>query len=505
MHQKKETVMTKTRSLTIIIVASFLISILFSSMLSFAGEKLSFTAYYPSPTGFYHRLNSTYLSVSDTMHVGKQLNIGLINPDSNADVNIVSLNDSASLVLLGDNDDYSYATLALATPSDSMYSTDPNFWLMSHVAMPGDEHKLAHMYHGSEMDEDEFVTPLVMNPNGDIVFYGNVTIPNGRMSIGISSIRDHGLVVKRDFEDEDNAYGILARVIQQPTASGDHNIAGLKSGAIADLSSGDNTGSIQGIHSQVFLKSSGTLNEAYGAKIEVGLDADYGTIDKVYGVRIAASDISSPINGDIKTVSLLRLHSEPFITPGNLRYGIYQAGTDDKNYFAGRVGIDVFNLGTHLLTVDGGVRIYTTGNDNNFEVCDNDKGDGGCNVISYDFESGRVFLGNKNASGSEPEVIINGDLQIEEKIIGLSNSFRTVEEINDCGQCAEAFCPCDEEAKCNAEEDLINGGCEFESDNTEIKTNSPHHNGGRWLCGQKGNSQDGTALITRAYAICLQE
>jgi len=502
MHQKKETVMTKTRSLTIIIVASFLISILFSSMLSFAGEKLSFTAYYPSPTGFYHRLNSTYLSVSDTMHVGKQLNIGLINPDSNADVNIVSLNDSASLVLLGDNDDYSYATLALATPSDSMYSTDPNFWLMSHVAMPGDEHKLAHMYHGSEMDEDEFVTPLVMNPNGDIVFYGNVTIPNGRMSIGISSIRDHGLVVKRDFEDEDNAYGILARVIQQPTASGDHNIAGLKSGAIADLSSGDNTGSIQGIHSQVFLKSSGTLNEAYGAKIEVGLDADYGTIDKVYGVRIAVKDNSST-GGTINSAALVYLDPITLNVQGDLGYAIKQGGSTDINYFAGRVGIGTSDTTTHSLTVNGGAYMPR----GHFEVCDDTKGVGNCSIINYNFDSGRVFLGNKDGSGTEPEVTVTGDLCIDQTgsnfVFGISNSISSLaEEINDCGECSEATCTCDEEATCETHEIVISGGCEFESDDTRVIKNRPDFTDRRkWLCSQEGS----TALITRAYAICLNE
>jgi len=494
--------MTKTRSLTIIIVVGFLVSILFSSMFSFAEEKLSFTAYYPSPNGYYNRLNSTFLSVSDTANVGKQLNIGLANPESNADVNIVSPNDSASLVLLGDNDTYSYATLALANPSDDGTSTNPTVWLMSHSAIPAEKHNLKYMYHGSEMDEGVFVTPLVMNPNGDIVFYGNVTIPNGRMSIGNDTITDHGLFVKRDFEDEDNVAGILASATQKPTTSGAYNIAGLKSEAIADLSSGDNTGSIKGIHSQALLKSSGTLQEAYGANIEVGLDADYGTIDKVYGVRIAVKDNSST-GGTINSAALVYLDPITLNVQGDLGYAIKQGGSTDINYFAGRVGIGTSDTTTHSLTVNGGAYMPR----GHFEVCDDTKGVGNCSIINYNFDSGRVFLGNKDGSGTEPEVTVTGDLCIDQTgsnfVFGISNSISSLaEEINDCGECSEATCTCDEEATCETHEIVISGGCEFESDDTRVIKNRPDFTDRRkWLCSQEGS----TALITRAYAICLNE
>ena len=500
--------MTKTRSLTIIIATGFLVSILFSAMFSFAEERMTFTAYYPAPNAYYNKLNATELSVTNNVFVGNQLNIGSADTGSTADLNIISPDNSAALMLLGDNDPFAYATIALASPSSVTNSTDPNVWIMAHFAMSGNDHKLGYMYHGSGTGEDAFVVPLAMDTNGDVAFYGNVTIPVGRMSIGLNGITDHGLFLKRDFEDEDNAYGILARTTQRPTTIGDHNIAGLKTEAIAYLDSADNTGSIQGLYSQALLKSPGTLYKAYGANIEVGLDGTSasGTIDYAYGVRIAAIDTSFPVlNGSINHVTLLKLDPIALNVPWDQKYAIYQGAGGDKNYFAGHVEIgNVLSPSKdYKLDVRGGARIVSNSDQRNFIVLAETKS-GTSEVIKYDHSPGRLYLGNKGGSGSDPEVTVTGELLVEERVIGLSHSINPVEEEKDCGLCAEhTTCPCNQDAECETYEIAIGGGCEFESDDTEVRNNRPDNH--KWLCSQDGNSDDGTALITRAYAICLQE
>jgi len=136
-------------------------------MFSFAEEQLTFTAYYPSPTGFYYRLNTTYLSVSDTAFIGKQLNVGSNTPNSDADVNIISPDDSASLVLIGVNDTYSYADLSLAAFEPSA-SNDPHIWVMTHSAQAPDEHKLIYRHHESGSGPGNFPAVLTMDTNGNV-------------------------------------------------------------------------------------------------------------------------------------------------------------------------------------------------------------------------------------------------------------------------------------------------------------------------------------------------
>jgi len=509
--------MTKTRSLTIIIVVGFLVSILFSSMFSFAEEKISLTSYFPAPNAFYYRLNSTFLSISDTAHVGKQLNIGSAT-DSNADINIISPDNSAALVLLGDNDPDSYATLTLAHHDPQGSKSDSNDWIISHSAITTEKHNLTYAYHSSDMEHDRRpVTTLVMTPDGDVAFYGNVTMPqtyeqlqwnpSGRMSIGHDTITDQWLFVKRDLEDENNVAGILASATQKPTATGDHTIAGLKNEVNAYLQSGDNTGSIKGIHSQAFLKSSGTLNEAYGANIVVGLDAPSPiTIDWAYGARIAIVDNAG---GTINNYAVLYLDSMPSTIPSDTRFAIYQSGTKDKNYFQGRVGIGTSDTTSRSLTVNGGAKILTIsktgGNDNNFVVSDTQEGE--TSPIIYNYVAGQVSLGNRSGSKSEPEVTVTGDLKVEEKVKGLWRSIREINSSRNCGGCTKGkICPCNAEAQCQSNEIVIGGGCNFDSCDRLVRKNRPDFAGGKWLCHQESSSDNCLATAdTTAYAICLRK
>ena len=432
--------MIKTRSFTIVIVLGFLASILFSAMFSFAEEKLTFTAYYPSPNGYYNQLNATDLTVMNDARVGNHLRLGMTN-DYNVDISVVSPSDPAELVLQGapgSNDAYARVVLASNTVPN-----DPNAWLIDQSAQSGNENKLIYRYHATssgsspEMltldtqgnmgigtthpstklyindtrrdlihlessneagtgimfqnthadmganqyfgmgwggstandrrdklnfwyggDNTNYVTPPIMTLHNN----GNITIPNGRMTIGYDTVGSHGLQVNRNFSQENHAFGILARTTQTPIGNGSYTVAGLKTEANGYLSSGDNTGSLISIHGQAFLKSSGTINNLYGANIEVGHSGAgaTGTITDLHGVHIRAHKAAA---GTVANTHLLHLYPIPNTIPNN-RYAIYQAGTNDENYFAGNVNItgDVMVDGTvQGLKVLGAGRVNMSG------------------------------------------------------------------------------------------------------------------------------------------------
>ncbi|MBI4091216.1 hypothetical protein HY419_00525, partial [candidate division WWE3 bacterium] len=86
-------------------------------------------------------------------------------------------------------------------------------------------------------------------------------------------------------------------------------------------------------YSKIDKKNTGTFTNAYGNYISVTSTA--GTLTTGYGLYI--EDVA-----------------------GSTDYGIYQAGTDDINYFAGNVGIGTTAPGSLLQVVGGNVGIGTT-------------------------------------------------------------------------------------------------------------------------------------------------
>jgi len=420
--------MTKARSLTIIIVVGFLVSILFSVIFSFADEQLTFTAYYPSPNGYYNQLNATDLSVTNKLFVGKQLNIGSPDPNSDADVNIISPNDPASLVLIGVNDTYSYADLSLAAYEPSA-TNDPHIWVMTHSAQTPDEHKLIYRHHESGSGPGNFPAVLTMDTNGNVgigttspatplhvysdnsqtiemqgtqptiffnetdesnpnaavrnqfqirkenrnlhfqaqndagtnpedkvVFHndGNVTMPNGYLTIGRDTPTGNGLYVYRNAIQETHKSAVGAYIDQRTTTTNNvsYPTQGVKAVVNSYVNAGrKNTGGVIGVNSQAIHRSKGNLQQIYGAMIEYGsiLAGGAGTINNAYGVSIR------PYKYGPITDRNYALHIWAMPNSGPSEYAIYQEGAADDNYFAGRVGIGS-KTPSERLEIDGKIK-----------------------------------------------------------------------------------------------------------------------------------------------------
>ena len=174
--------MIKTRSLTIVIVLGFLVSILFSAMFSFAEEKLTFTAYYPSPNGYYNQLNATDLTVTNHAQVGHSLGVGLRVPDAGSDITIIKPGEAASLMMMGQGGTgiSNHAELILASPG-IVDPDDPSLWALTHSA---DQNKLVYVQHSSgDLDgstgDPIFKSVLTMNTQGNVGI--GTTIPNTRL------------------------------------------------------------------------------------------------------------------------------------------------------------------------------------------------------------------------------------------------------------------------------------------------------------------------------------
>ena len=182
--------MTKTRSLTVIIVICFLVSILFHTLFSFA-EQLTFTAYYPSPNAFYNNLNTTNLKVDNNAFVMGGLVVGTPIGDTESDISIVKPTDAATLLLYGASDvtdpNSNYANLILGAPA-SIGNEDPYMWGIIHSSQVGTEHKLGYVYHGSG-NFDTTTTPptpiflnvLTMDTDGDVGI--NTTDPQAALHV----------------------------------------------------------------------------------------------------------------------------------------------------------------------------------------------------------------------------------------------------------------------------------------------------------------------------------
>jgi len=199
--------MTKTRSLTIIIVVGFLASILCSTIFSFA-ESLTFTAYYPSPNAFYNNLNTTNLKVNQDAFVGGSLGVGTPIGDTESDIFVVKPADGATLLLYGGSDpadpNSNYANFVLASPGNAANPTDPYIWAMTHSAQAGSNHRLGYVYHGSGQTDVAgdpiFTNVLTLDTDGDVGV--NTTDPQAALHVIGRRIRFEGV-------DEDSTLNLF--------------------------------------------------------------------------------------------------------------------------------------------------------------------------------------------------------------------------------------------------------------------------------------------------------
>lgn len=110
-----------------------------------------------------------------------------------------------------------------------------------------------------------------------------------------------------------------------------------------------NAGSMTALLSFARLAGPGTLANAYGGILEVGVSDPSGTLTNAYGAVLKSTRVTGATitNG-------FALYIQDVLA--NTDWGIYQAASSDDNYFAGRVGIGTTAL-TATLEVNGSAKI----------------------------------------------------------------------------------------------------------------------------------------------------
>jgi len=351
--------MTKTRSLTIIIVVGFLVSILFSAIFSFA-ESLTFTAYYPSPNAFYNQLNTTYLKVNKDAQVVGTLAVGEYTPTADSDIYVKRNNEPASLMLYGQGEVgvSNNADLILASPGFPASLNDPNVWAMSHDM----NNSLVYFHHRS--GNAGFRPALTMYNNATAYFSerlgigaGPASAPRRRLHV-VADAQFAADEAERDviLAESDNAFGtgiMLRNTFQGAGANSEH------------------------------------LSMSWGG------DTD-GT----------GNDIRNKLNFWYTADDVHYDYPPPIMTLKGSRT------TDVSGTFDHRVGIKIADPMT-TLDVGGGAIFNLDGPEEGFLVRDATKGgpleDGF--VIWYQFPSGKLLLGNRRAE--YPSVRIRQDLVVD--------------------------------------------------------------------------------------------
>jgi hypothetical protein len=121
-----------------------------------------------------------------------------------------------------------------------------------------------------------------------------------------------------------------------------------------------NTGKVQGVIARAFLNGAGTLDDAYGIFVDTGLASGKpGVIKRATGMRINVA------RGDGSISAGYGIHIED--VEASSGWAMYQAGTDDRNYFAGNVGIGTATP-TRALDVVGDANFAGTVTGNNIRA-----------------------------------------------------------------------------------------------------------------------------------------
>jgi len=114
----------------------------------------------------------------------------------------------------------------------------------------------------------------------------------------------------------------------------------------------ENPGYAIGGFFQAYNTGQGFLQDTYGLRVISGLQGETsGTVDRAYGIRLR---ITNPSTGSINTGYGIFIEDVTATNP----YALYLAGTDDKSYFAGNVGIGATVSPTIKLDVSGAAQVY---------------------------------------------------------------------------------------------------------------------------------------------------
>ena len=142
------------------------------------------------------------------------------------------------------------------------------------------------------------------------------------------------------------------------TSSGTSYDIGLNADARKAISSGvTDSGYIIGIVAGGWVGTAGSIAASYGARLDTGtLSSSSTQVTNAYGARIRVLNQGSSSGAVISSGYGVYIDD----VQASTGFGVYQAGTDDKNYFAGSVGVKTSSPNVPLEVVDT-VRVSRSG------------------------------------------------------------------------------------------------------------------------------------------------
>jgi hypothetical protein len=143
-----------------------------------------------------------------------------------------------------------------------------------------------------------------------------------------------GITVNPSGASTASFYGALTQITSTGSnISSSNNIYGSFTDAVHGTSA--TIGNMSGLYNRIQNSSTGTITNGRGLEVTI-LNNATGTISNAAGVYVNTPGNTS---GTLTNTYGLYINSQTVGTQTNTPFGIYQAGTSDKNYFAGNVGI----------------------------------------------------------------------------------------------------------------------------------------------------------------------
>jgi len=243
------------------------------------------------------------------------------------------------------------------------------------TAYDGTTLRSAYIYCGGGNDGEFLLSNLTVNLGSDVRLSrsaantlklhsgDNFYLESGAIGVKTSPVSYYGIGILNEQSNQSNTRGI-SLVNNHTSSGGTYYGSGIVVTANEEVNVGTtNSGYMYGLNIGAWRNNagsgtndSGTLGELIGAIIRAGNynDASGETpiTTKVAGIEIATYCST----GSITNLYQIYLNAHSGTAPSGSRYGIFQAGASEGNYFAGRVGIGV-GPGTPKLKVSGSVGV----------------------------------------------------------------------------------------------------------------------------------------------------